>query len=247
MSSIFKKYATYYDLYYQSKDYQKEAEFILSLAADHAPPPNTLLDMGCGTGRHMNEFCQSGLNCDGFDQSLDMIESAKKRYPKLNIVQGNLTSFRNSKKYDLVVSLFAVMGYLVSNKDLIAGFRTASEHLKSGGLFIFDSWFGPAVLNEKPEERTHIYQDQDQLITRKAVPQLDILNHKVTVNYNLNVKGKDESSFSESHSMRFFFIPEILMVAAQTDFKLIQCCPFLKKNQQMTENDWNSCFVLKKL
>ena len=32
-------------------------------------------------------------------------------------------------------------------------FKTVNKHLKNGGIFIFDFWYGPAVLRDLPTKR----------------------------------------------------------------------------------------------
>lgn len=153
----FSEYSTFYDLYYARKDYAAEVDFVLELASRFGANPQNLLDMGCGTGRHLEEFVKRGLKCDGFDLSAEMLSQARERLPRtgVGLSEGNIIDFENGEQYDLVVAMFAVMGYLPDNARLIAGLRTAQKHLRPEGVFIFDGWFGPAVLAQKPEERCH--------------------------------------------------------------------------------------------
>ena len=52
--------------------------------------------------------------------------------------------------YDVVVALFHVISYLPDNSDLEAAFARIREHMKPGGILIFDYWYGPAVLTDRP-------------------------------------------------------------------------------------------------
>lgn len=136
----FSEYSDYYDLYYAEKDYAAEADFVLELASRFGVKPQNLLDMGCGTGRHLVEFVKRGLKCDGFDLSTEMPSQASKRLAgtDVDLSEGNITNFENGKQYDLVVAMFAVMGYLIDNEHLLAGLHTARKHLRPEGVFIFD-------------------------------------------------------------------------------------------------------------
>jgi len=66
--------------------------------------------------------------------------------------------------------MFAVMGYQIANEDIMSAFKTASKHLEKNGLFIFDAWFGPAVLSQKPSERFKVIEKNLNVaeITRKV-------------------------------------------------------------------------------
>jgi hypothetical protein len=49
--------------------------------------------------------------------------------------------------------MFAVLGYQGENDDVLAALKTAHRHARPGGLFLFDVWYGPAVLHERPSQR----------------------------------------------------------------------------------------------
>ena len=57
------------------------------------------------------------------------------------------------QKFDAIVFLFHVMSYQVTNKMLNEVFSNVFKHLNDGGLFIFDFWYGPAVLTDPPKKK----------------------------------------------------------------------------------------------
>jgi len=244
---LFSDYAHYYDIYYAEKDYRAETDFVLGLASRFADEPRSLLDMGCGTGRHLAEFVRRGLACDGFDLSEDMLAQARERLSAeaVELSLGNLATFESAKQYDLVVSMFAVVGYLITNEDLIAGLRTARRHLKPGGIFIFDNWFGPAVLAQKPEKRCHQYQNGADQIVRAVVPELDPVGQHVTVNYEITVShdGEVVKKTEEAHRMRYMFVQEMALALEAAGLDLVHACPFMEADQPLTTDTWNVTFV----
>lgn len=215
-------------------------------------PPCTVLDIGCGTCGHLIPFAKKGLQVTGFDLSKTMIMQAKEKIKKANIKAkvevGDARTYRNGKKYDLVVSMFAVMGYLISNEDFLLGLKTAMIHLNENGLFIFDVWFGPAVLNQLPETRIQEFEKDGLRTIRLVRPQLDVIRQIVIINYDI-LEFKDERTVEvvkESHKMRYFFIQELKFLLENTGFKLIKVCPFMDSSQQPTIDDWNISIVAKK-
>ena len=50
--SVFKDYSNYYDLLYSDKDYEAEADYIDHLIQKNNPGAKTILNLGCGTGKH---------------------------------------------------------------------------------------------------------------------------------------------------------------------------------------------------
>ena len=158
---IFKSYAEYYDLLYNDKDYQQETDYLVSLIDNYQPRAKSILEMGCGTGMHAELIAKRGFKVRGIDQSIEMITKAKKRSISPNLFSehqldfsvGDIRSYQSKKRYDVVLSLFHVMSYQVTDDDLLAALSTAKQHLVPNGILIFDCWYGPAVLADRPSIR----------------------------------------------------------------------------------------------
>jgi SAM-dependent methyltransferase len=244
---VFTDYAQFYDLYYAHKDYEAEAQFVLDLAGRFGDAPRSVLDMGCGTGRHITEFLKRGLRCEGFDRSPAMLERARKSLAgqDIRLTEGDLTSFQGGSTHGLVVSMFAVMGYLTSNEDLIAGLRTARRHLSESGVFVFDGWFGPAVLSQRPAYRRHEYRRGEELIVREANPELDPVSQTVNVRYEVTVSagGRPVNHISEEHRMRLMFAQEMALAASAAGLEIVHCCPFMQPDGRVSTETWNVCFA----
>ncbi|HEY4744175.1 MAG TPA: class I SAM-dependent methyltransferase, partial [Desulfuromonadaceae bacterium] len=156
--TTFDQYARYYDLLYRDKDYAAEADFVAGLLLAHAPEARTLLELGCGTGRHAEFLARQGFAVHGVDRSEGMLADAGRRRENLpDDVRGRLAfspgdarDVRLGRHFDAVVSLFHVMSYMAEGRDLEHAFATARAHLAPGGVFLFDFWYGPAVLSDRP-------------------------------------------------------------------------------------------------
>jgi len=149
-----------------------------------------------------------------------MIEKANK---KKNFVVSDLSpvSFYCSdirqlnleRTFDVVISLFHVVSYQVSNSDLRNVFSTISSHLKKGGMFLFDCWYGPAVLSDRPTVRIKRLENDTTEITRIAEPTMHENENLVDVHYHVIVRDKKSgivNEIKETHKMRYLFKPELL-------------------------------------
>ena len=67
-----------------------------------------------------------------------------------------------------MIALFHVLSYQTSNADAQAMFETAATHIETGGIFLFDCWYGPAVLTDRPETRVKRAEDDTVEIIRIA-------------------------------------------------------------------------------
>lgn len=220
---VFDAYAAYYDLLYRDKDYAREAAYVLGRLRRHAPQARTVLELGCGTGGHAACLAAEGLEVHGVDLSERMLERAAQRQRslpdavrgRLSFERGDARAVRTGKRYDAVIALFHVMSYQTTNADLQAAFATAAEHLAPGGLFLFDFWYGPAVLSERPEKRVKHLEDTQVRVQRTASPVLRDRENLVEVNYSVRIEavatGKVDE-VRERHLMRYLFLPELALL-----------------------------------
>lgn len=251
--NVFGGYANYYNLLYQDKDYQSEADYIYSLIARHAPGSSSVLELGCGTGKHALLLAGKGLVVHGVDMSPVMLAQAKQQVSNasaeiagnVSFAHGDVRTYRCERSFDVCVSLFHVMSYQVSNEDLRAAFLTTSEHLKPGGIFIFDYWYGPSVLTQRPEVRVKRLEDDQIEIMRVAEPIVYPNENRVRVNYSVWIENKRDSVLQkvrESHDMRYLFLPEIEFIS-QSWFNVVKHYGWLK-NESPSLDDWAGLSVL---
>ncbi|HUX89915.1 MAG TPA: class I SAM-dependent methyltransferase [Gallionellaceae bacterium] len=220
MSQVFDSYARYYDLLYRDKDYAGESEYIAGHIRKQAPQAKRILELGCGTGTHAEHLARMGYTVHGVDMSEAMLARAEVRkanLPKdvaarLSFALGDVRTVRTGATYDTVISLFHVMSYQTRNVDLEATFKTASFHLQPGGLFLFDFWYGPAVLTQRPEVRVRCLEDGEIKVTRIAEPVMHVNENIVSVNYTMFIEVKATGQIEqikENHQMRYLFLPEL--------------------------------------
>lgn len=248
--NVFNDYAIYYDLLYHNKDYAGEAKYIDSLVRANAPHATTILNLGCGSGRHDRLLQKRGYAVTGVDISEAMLKSAKlnAESPELSYHLGDIRHVRIDNKFDAVISLFHVMSYLALNEDLTAAMETARHHLKPDGIFIFDCWYGPAVLTDRPVVRVKEIENEFIQLTRIAEPVMHPNENIVDVNYHLFVRDKSTDEIGEireSHRMRYLFMPEIALLSASAGMQITACEAWMT-GAQPDYSTWNVCFVCKR-
>ena len=133
------------------------------------------------------------------------------------------SSLDQEVSFDAVVSLFHVVSYQTTNEALCGTFDSARAALKPGGLFLFDFWHGPAVLTERPQVRVKRITTPSHDLTRIAEPEHQSSRNVVKVKYTLFSRNRETGSFEqylEAHSMRYLFLPEIELIAANSGFEI---------------------------
>lgn len=256
MNQVFDTYARYYDLLYQDKDYVAEAEYVAAHIQAHAPQAKRILELGCGTGAHAESLARMGYVVHGVDMSKEMLARAEARKSvlpadvavRMSFGLGNVRSVRTAETYDVVISLFHVMSYQTTNMDIVAALETAAMHLSQGGLFLFDFWYGPAVLMQKPEVRVKCLEDEKIKVTRIAEPVMHVNENVVDVNYTVFIELKDGGKVEqvrETHRMRYLFLPELSQFLLNTGYELLSQYQWMS-NQAPDETAWAGFVIARK-
>lgn len=252
----FSQYAAYYDILYQDKDYTKEALFISKLIKEELAKKNSdvrVLDVACGTGRHVIELSQLGYNVAGSDQSKEMIEKAMKESEmrKLDIEYYN-ESFQSlgkiGKKYDVILSMFSAINYITNYKDLSITFKNINYLLLDDGIFVFDFWNGNAVIDSfSPVRVKRVKKDSNEII-RISETTIDRISQLATVKFHFMVIDNYGviKEFDEKHLIRYFFLQEMSDLLQANNFEVVARCPFMDIKRDVTATDWNITYVVRK-
>lgn len=245
------QYADQYDLLYSDKDYQAECDQIEDVFRRYAKGSiETILDMGCGTGSHAIPLAKRGYRVVGVDRSADMLSHAREkakaafsmRVPDIpTFVEGDVRTVDVGQQFDAVLMMFAVLGYQLTNQDVLAALGTVRKHLKAGGLFVCDVWYGPAVLAIRPSERVKVIPTADGKLIRVASGTLDTYRHLCEVRYHLwRLSGSRViSETEESHQMRYFFPQELALFFSQAGLTVIDIRSFNDLECSPSESTWN--------
>ncbi|QTD54857.1 class I SAM-dependent DNA methyltransferase [Parasphingorhabdus cellanae] len=244
-------YANQYDTLYTEKDYKGECDLIEQVATKFGSRPDSILDVGCGTGSHVMEMASRGYNCAGVDISQDMLSVAEKKSAdsiltnKPKWIVGDARDFDANGHYDMVTMMFAVVSYLTTNDDLLAGLKNIRRHLKPGALFMCDFWYGPAVLAVRPNERVRVLETPKGQTIRAASTHVDSFHHTADVSFRLwNIEnGQFSGETQETHRMRYFFPQEFKMMLKACGFESISMSAFPDMDSVLTDDSWNALSI----
>lgn len=107
---------------------EKEADQIVSFCGLNTG--DSVLDIGCGTGRHSQALADRGLNVTGVDCCAVVPESAEGNPA---IIRDDGRDFRGERLYDAVICLYDVIGSYIDNQENLKLLQTISRNLKPRG------------------------------------------------------------------------------------------------------------------
>jgi len=248
MPSFKKEYAQIYDLLYQAKDYPYECARIEHFINTFRPDARTIMDYGCGTGNHAGMLAKKGYTLYCLDRNEHMLTVAKEKFARNDKMHFSTTDARDGippRSIDVVVVLFDVLSYMITNKELNDFFRYIQRTLAKGGLLIFDFWYGPGVIHLKPEKRWNEYDFGDKKILRLTSPEHDASNCIVNVSHEVLLFENDAvvERFIDIHGMRYFFKNEIQLLLEYHGFEILKFGTWGNIDEAPTENDWSALAV----
>lgn len=132
--------ADWYDAEFQPEPLASEAWEVLTRLL--AVGSGSLLDVGCGTGRHL-EYFRSHYEVAGVDISEQLLAQARKRLPGVPLHLGDLRSFDLRRRFDVVTCLFSTIGYAETRQGLHAAVATLVQHAKPRGMLLIEPWLPP--------------------------------------------------------------------------------------------------------
>ena len=254
MTNYAGRYAELYDLFYADKPYADEARFVHELIQEFGRRPSReIVELACGTGRHALELEKFGYQITATDRSPDMIDIARRRAgtngSKIEFAVRDLRDLEAvTKECDAVVCLFDSIGYLKTDEALRAAFAEIRNHLRAGGLFIFEFWHAPAMLHRFSPTRLRKVKTADAEIVRTSSTALDRDNCLATVDYTVEERKSDgtSSTFRETHTNRYFFVDQIKRRLSAADFEPLKFFAGFEKEAPITEDTWHIVAVARK-
>jgi trans-aconitate 2-methyltransferase len=146
-----------------------------------------ILDIGCGTGDLTQNISELSERVIGIDNSLEMIQTAQKKYPELSFFQADAKDYQLNEKFDAIFSN-AVLHWVPQAEKMIIN---ANQHLKIGGRFVVE--FGGkgcnysiiSTLIEQLDKFDTTYPNIDNVLFYPSVSQYSDLLEKSGFEVNL--------------------------------------------------------------
>jgi SAM-dependent methyltransferase len=259
MNEVFgRNYADVYDAIYRGKDYAGEVDLIERILVRHGTArPCTVLDIGCGTGKHAIALARRGYDVTGIDRSPFMLQHARvageaeaavgRKAPRF--IGGDAREMALGERFQVVLMMFTVLGYQYEDADLFAALRVVREHLEPGGLFTFDVWNGVAVLAQGPASRTATASDGTSHVTRTSSTRIEAKRPLCHVHFEISRRDLSGAikTWSEDHSVRYFLADELEASLAKCGLKLVELRSFPDGDAPADDRAWNVIGVARAL
>ncbi|MGT2884609.1 class I SAM-dependent methyltransferase [Streptococcus ferus] len=156
-----------------------------------------VLDLCCGTGRHIKKLSDKGYSIDGVDMNPQAVNIAQENLAQGKIYLSDVQFFNPNIKYDLIYSMESSIGYLPDNQTVDI-FKNISTHLLSdNGVVVLHLtnrdylmknlgqrvWFGNAEHGYLLENRT--FDLEEGILKINQIRIIDGIDKKYSIDLRL--------------------------------------------------------------
>ncbi len=220
--SAFTLIAPYYDELMHNVPYDFWVRYLLQLIDRYRLQVRSILDLACGTGNVAMRLAKLGYEVWGVDISAPMIAEAQRKAQAegldIRYAVQDAAQLQIERRFDLVISLFDSLNYILSPERLQEAFRRVYAHLEPGGAFIFD-------VNTEYALREGLF-DQDNLSSRRRLlyrwkSRYDEETRLCTVEMEFwlrDEKGEIAQHFTEVHRQRAYSLDELRLMLLRAGF-----------------------------
>ena len=122
----------------------RELEFIRRALRQVCPRPvQDVLDVGCGTGKHLIPLARDGFRVTGVDYSEAMVRECRRKLARhgleAELHTADLLELDLPGRFDAALAMNSVICYLLETERIAEGLRRLREALRPGGLLLLDN------------------------------------------------------------------------------------------------------------
>ena len=189
-------------LYAARNDEEADAQAAFAAERLDIRPHDTVLDLCCGHGRHLEAFARRDIRATGIDLSLPLLEAASCRDagPLIRADMRKLPFAGGG--FSVLVNFFTSLGYFESEEENLATIEEMARVLEPGGRFLIDlinphDAISPVPRSRREEGRFEIREerwfDDEALRVKKQIELLDTSNgERRSYRESVRIYGEDE-------------------------------------------------------
>lgn len=145
---------------------------LASLLSNHGPADvQTVFDLGCGTGIHAQAL-SSDYDYWGVDVQPWLIQHARRAHPAARFEVGDITRYRASRRFDVIICLGNTLAYLHTDEELEAACATIASHSTPETLVVLQTLITPPSVGHT-EQTVQLPRGEARVVVDTAWDQAD--------------------------------------------------------------------------
>jgi len=179
----------------------------------------SVLDVGCGYGRHAIEMAQRGVQVTGLDLSLPLLiraaDESQRRGLPVNFVHADMREMNYDAQFDGAYCMMTTFGYFdeETNQKVAAGIF---KSLKPGGKFLLETLNRDYIVGDLP---TRVWWEGDGCVVLEEV---DFHFHTSRLGLRRSIVFQDGRQFEHDISIRCYTLHEIGRLLKHAGFRVTE-------------------------
>lgn len=147
-----------YDASEEAHDYRGDSDALRGMIEARLPEATTLLDLACGTGRHL-PYLRERFEVEGVDLNPSYLDRARLLVPGVPLHQLDMTDFDLGRRFDVVINMGSAIGSVRTRERLDQTMLAIARHLRPGGLLICEPFLSPERWPENSRRGIAVFAD----------------------------------------------------------------------------------------
>lgn len=136
---IYHEFASVYDLFMDEIPYDEWFSYLCDLLKSGGVSEGLVVDVACGTGEITKRLSEMGYETVGIDLSEEMLMVAREKCSSdILLLHQDMCRLELPFEADAMVCLCDGTNYLTEEEQLVQCFKSVYQHLKPGGIWVFD-------------------------------------------------------------------------------------------------------------
>lgn len=214
--NIYNSLALIYDNLMRTVRYDYWADYIFDIVSKYIRKTPGVLELGAGNCKLATHLKRKYRNILATDISFRMLSLNNKK--NLAKVCCDMTELPFRKKFDLIISTFDSVNYLLYKKDLRKLFKEISGILNTDGIFTFD------VSMEKNSITHSEYPDREGAAGKIKFKQKSIYNIKNKIHKNIfEIRLANGQKITEIHKERIYNFEDYFILIEEAGLYVTEC------------------------
>jgi SAM-dependent methyltransferase len=192
-----------------------------------------ILDVACGPGGHIEQFCARGYDCTGIDYDPAMIAFCTERFANtpysVSLHQKDLVSFELEETYGLALNLLNTANDILTNKEFVTHLKSVGAALDTGGIYILEMAH-PKEISQQGQVPTRTWEinRESQIINaelRYSQERFDPINQTRDCTLQVRVENGDQDKiYTDTRKNRIYLFQEFMaLVELAGCFEFVTC------------------------
>jgi len=183
----------------------------------------TILDVGCGTGRHLEILVKNGFKCTGIDANKKLIMHARKLFPYIDFIVADMKNMKLQSKFDAIICLCGVLHYSETNNEVRHVINSFYRLLNPGGVLVLDNINAIGFINQFKFKKHLIVKNPFNLFGLKCSVEHSVIEQKQILKEIRTITDLKTGSIVQKDQTRFrlFFPEELSFYLENSGFKNI--------------------------